>query len=308
LLARVAQSLPSADLVPVLNPDLARVGRLLATLPVQLKVPPVELEVNPASPLRISLVIAWLFLTLATSAVAILLRGVVALSERRAAFVSAVTHELRTPLTTFRMYAEMLAEGMVTEPQQRQRYLQTLQVEADRLAHLVENVLQYSRLERGPAPSGGRRSAWRHCWTPGTAVGRPRRASGHAVGDRRRRRLTRTAAHDRSRAVEQIVMNLVDNACKYAGSAADRRIHLRAEHSARAILLRVSDHGPGISPGEAKRLFRPFSKSAQQAAASAPGVGLGLALCRRLAAELGGRLEFHRAAAIGAEFILTLPR
>ena len=70
------------------------------------------------------------------------------LSERRGAFVSAVTHELRTPLTTLRMYTEMLADGMVPDEPRRRSYLQTLRAEADRLGHLVENVLAYSRLER----------------------------------------------------------------------------------------------------------------------------------------------------------------
>ena len=73
----------------------------------------------------------------------------VSLSERRAAFVSAVTHELRTPLTTFRMYAEMLSEDMVPDETARRGYLQTLRVEAERLTHLVANVLAYARLERG---------------------------------------------------------------------------------------------------------------------------------------------------------------
>ena len=69
----------------------------------------------------------------------------------------------------------------------------------------------------------------------------------------------------------------------------------------------MADHGPGVSPHEAKRLFRPFSKSAKDAANSAPGVGLGLALCRRLAGDLGGKLEVERAED-GAVFALTLPR
>src|SRR6185369_1819781 len=69
-------------------------------------------------------------------------------------FVSAVTHELRTPLTTFKLYAEMLEEDMVPNPQTRRDYLRTLRSEADRLGHLVENVLDYARLENGRA--GGR--------------------------------------------------------------------------------------------------------------------------------------------------------
>src|SRR6187401_3474036 len=89
---------------------------------------------------------------LAVAVAAFLLQGVMTLSERRAAFVSSVTHELRTPLTTFRMYAEMLARGMVPDANRRQEYFTTLQREAERLTLLVENVLAYARLERGRKP------------------------------------------------------------------------------------------------------------------------------------------------------------
>ncbi len=73
--------------------------------------------------MMLSLAAAWACVTVAAAAVAVLLWGVMRLSERRAAFVSAVTHELRTPLTTFQMYAEMLAEGMVPDVEQQHRYL-----------------------------------------------------------------------------------------------------------------------------------------------------------------------------------------
>jgi signal transduction histidine kinase len=112
---------------------------------------------------------------------------------------------------------------------------------------------------------------------------------------------------DRS-AVERILFNLVDNACKYARSASDRRIHLDAEVDDRAVRLTVSDHGPGIAPEEARRLFRPFHKSARDAAQSAPGVGLGLALSRRLARSLGADLHVVRDRPVGAEFCVRLPR
>ncbi len=81
------------------------------------------------------------------------------LSERRRIFVSAVTHELRTPLTTFRLYTDMLADGMVSGEEKRRSYLERLRGEAQRLSHLVENVLFYARLESGRAgavrPGGG---------------------------------------------------------------------------------------------------------------------------------------------------------
>ena len=112
---------------------------------------------------------------------------------------------------------------------------------------------------------------------------------------------------DRS-AVERILSNLVDNACKYARQAADRRIHLEGGADSRAVWLSVADHGPGLSRAELRRLFRPFHKSAGEAAQSAPGVGLGLALSRRLARAQGGDLRFESPEGRGASFVLRLPR
>jgi signal transduction histidine kinase len=198
---------------------------------------------------------------------------------------------------------------MVPDADQRQRYLETLRIEADRLAHLVENVLQYARLERG---------------RPGK-----RRESVTLAGllDRCQSRLADRAAQAEmkfaieltdidgeallatdSAAVEQILFNLIDNACKYAAAATDKRILLAIAVRQRQVQLSVRDHGPGIAAAGRRRLFQPFSKSVHEAANSAPGVGLGLALSRRLAADLGGKLELQSPSDGGCEFVLTLPR
>ena len=150
LLAGVHDLLPGARLLPANPADGEGPAHRMAALPVELlagEVPAVAAQ--GLSPIRLSLLVTWGSLAMAALAVGLLLCGVVALSERRAAFVSAVTHELRTPLTTFRMYAEMLAENMVPDEASRRRYLETLRTEADRLTHLVENVLAYARIERG---------------------------------------------------------------------------------------------------------------------------------------------------------------
>ncbi len=152
LLVGIRDLLPRAVLEPAPSPEAHDGSRLMAALPVRLVPGDID-DGLPAetSPLLMSLIVAWGCVLLAVAAVAVLLLGVVTLSERRSAFVSAVTHELRTPLTTFRMYAEMLADGMVTDAEGRRRYLETLRIEAGRLTHLVENVLAYARLERGTA-------------------------------------------------------------------------------------------------------------------------------------------------------------
>ena len=106
--------------------------------------------------------------------------------------------------------------------------------------------------------------------------------------------------------VEQILFNLVDNACKYAQGTDDSRIHVTLAGSDRTPQIIVRDHGPGLSRDVARRLFQPFSKSASEAAHSAPGVGLGLALSRRLARTLGGDLRWQAADDGGAQFTLSL--
>ena len=108
-------------------------------------------------------------------------------------------------------------------------------------------------------------------------------------------------------AVEQILFNLVDNACKYAVRGENKALEIEARTAAGRMQLLVRDHGPGISPGQRRRLFQPFRKSADEAARSAPGVGLGLALSRRLARDMGGELQFDNATAEGAAFVLSLP-
>ena len=310
LLERISDILPEADLLPVSPEDTPDPGRTLATLPVQLVIPDLtSVGSGPLSPIRVSLLMAWTCLLLATGACALLLLGVVALSERRGAFVSAVTHELRTPLTTFRMYAEMLAEGIVSDEEKRQAYLETLRVEADRLSHLVENVLSYARLERGRR--GGRREK--------IAAGAFLERIQARMEDRAAQaEMTLVVTADQQAcntelntdpaAAEQILFNLVDNACKYAAAAKDRRVQVEFTRTGSNLEMRVADHGPGISPQAARQLFRPFTKSVHDAANSAPGVGLGLALSRRLARDLGGQLQMEQnGEQHGASFLLTLP-
>ena len=310
LLDQVVDLFPNASLEPADANQDADESRRLAALPMIRLVPGPSSGGTDAtvSPIMLSLAAAWICVTIAAAAVAVLLWGVLRLSERRAAFVSAVTHELRTPLTTFQMYAEMLAEGMVPGVEQQHRYLCTLRNEAIRLTHLVENVLAYARLERG-------RTAGRiePIELAVLVDGMKNRLHAHAEQAGMMLAIEGVEEHgdtmvlaNRS-AVEQVLFNLVDNACKYAGGAADKRILISMRSHGRFAAIAVHDHGPGLSPTVRRRLFRSFSKTAEEAAVSAPGIGLGLALSRRLARDMGGDLRFDSNAAGGASFILDLP-
>lgn len=302
--------LPAAQLNPVPPETASTDPAALVTLPVRLVAGAVPLEVNGLrSLLKPALALAWACLVAAAAAIAFVLHRAMTLSERRAAFVSAVTHELRTPLTTFRLYSEMLADDMVPDAAQRRGYLQTLCDESTRLMHLVENVLSFSRIERG-------RTAARLENAPvGALLDRvlPRlrqRATQAGMGMELLMEDSLRACEVRvdALAVEQILFNLTDNACKYAAPDCEpRRLELSAVGEGRMIALTLRDFGPGLPAGQMKKLFRPFSKSATEAAHSAPGVGLGLALSRRLARELGGDLKHQPVTGRGTAFCLTLP-
>jgi len=303
----VSDLLPDANLVREGACAEARATRQLASLPVYLVASAEPLEELPLlSPIRLALLAAWFCGALAVCACGALIWGALSLSERRGAFVSAVTHELRTPLTTFRLYTEMLAADMITDETRRREYLNTLHAESERLGHLVENVLAYAGLERGRF---GARLEKIHVkevletmrarldLRAGQAALRVVIVEGPSAGEVR-------VMADAS-AVERILFNLVDNACKYARNAREPVIHIEMEVREGVVLLRVRDGGPGLSAEGLRKLFRPFSKSAKEAAHSAPGVGLGLSLCRRLARAMGGDLRYSGSAS-GACFDLEL--
>jgi anti-sigma regulatory factor (Ser/Thr protein kinase) len=309
LMGEIGDLLPGAELVPVAPGTWDPAGRMLAGLPVKLvpgRMP--GIVTSGIAPVHLSLIIAWCCVLLGAGAVGVLLVGAVSLSERRGAFVSAVTHELRTPLTTFRMYTEMLAEGMVTEESKRRHYLSTLSAEAERLSHLVENVLSYARLERG------RRGGHPEEIAIVDVIGRMKDRFAQRA-EQAGMNLIVEAIPEGQNAVrvdpsiaEQILFNLVDNASKYAAAATDKRIQIEVRWTDASAVIRVRDHGMGIDSDDARRLFKPFSKSAKKAAETAPGVGLGLALSRRLARQIGGDLRVDRSVTDGACFELVIPR
>ncbi len=309
LLDRIRDLLPGATLEPAppLDPDSPDIEtadtRRLASIPARLVVPASALPNSDLpwnTPVRLSLIIAWLFALVAVSAVARLLGGTLALSQRRGDFASAVTHELRTPLTTLRMYAELLADGKVLDPAKKQHYLDTLLAESDRLGHLVENVLAYSRLEnrlsRDKAePISLQRLidlALPQLQRRAQQAGLPLNVSMPDNADDTIIRSTDPIA------VQQILINLVDNACKYGGTPIDLSIRMT---DTEALEIRVADRGPGVNPATGK-LFTAFGKSRTD---TVPGIGLGLYLSRQLAQGIGGDLH-HDPANPGATFVLTI--
>jgi signal transduction histidine kinase len=298
--------LPHALLLPLAPGTPPRPEQALTALPLELAPGALESTITSWTPLRAGLFLAWVAAAVALAAVALGGLSLWELSQRRMRFVSTVTHELRTPLTTIRLYIDMLAGGMVSEGRQREEYLATLAAEADRLDRLVRNVLDFSRLEnqtpridrkriRVTDLLNGGREAWEN---------RCRRSAKLPVIENEVG--SETMLDTDPALLEQILSNLIDNACKYSQGAADPRIHIRVRPTENGrMAFEVEDHGAGIPSAERRLIFRPFRRGA--ATTGLPGgVGLGLALAIRWARLLDGHLTLAPPAGPGACFRLEL--
>jgi signal transduction histidine kinase len=309
LLAEVADLFPAARLVPMRDREPAQPERTMAILPFQLDPGSAEPAAAPAgwTPLRVGLALAWAAAGVALLAVALGGWSLINLSERRIRFVSAVTHELRTPLTTLRLYLDMLLGGMVRDDARRDEYIRTLNGETDRLTRLVGNVLDFSRLEK-QRPRLERRQVivdtllgdLKTAWESRCQESDKELVIENTLGPD-------AAVWSDAALLQQILGNLIDNACKYSRTAEDRRLWVRARAEGRQVLFEVEDRGPGIPPRERRSIFRAFRRG-RSADVMAGGVGLGLALAHRWARLLGGRLTLEAAReAGGACFRVSLP-
>jgi signal transduction histidine kinase len=226
-----------------------------------------------------------------------------ALSRQKSDFVSAVSHELRTPLTTIRMHAEMLREGMVSEDK-KARFHDDLVNESIRLSHLVDNVLELSRIEQGKRPmklSEGDLAAFAR----GVIEGQRRFLADRGV-------TVRGPSDDASvvtlfdrQAAEQILLNLLANAAKY-GQGAEGVVDVEVREEGSGAALSVLDRGPGIPESERENVFDRFHRVEREDTAHMPGTGIGLALVRDLARAHGGDAVIRARPGGGCEVRVTL--
>ncbi len=225
-------------------------------------------------------------------------------ARTRTTFVANVSHELKTPLTTIRMYAEILNEGRTKDESRRAHYLDVIVQESQRLTRLINNVLDFSRLEQG-------RKTYRpedlDLATETRRIVEAQNSRLQAVGlavelegaD------TPCPAHADRDAFEQALLNVLDNAAKYAVSGKRVLVHVASANGAAQV--RVCDRGPGVPAAHRSRLFQQFHRADDSLTTRQPGCGLGLSISRRLLRDQGGDLRYETAENGGACFVLTLP-
>jgi signal transduction histidine kinase len=305
----VGELFPQARLVPVKDTSLVYADRAMTALPLQLDPGP-EPKLAPAgwTTLRLGLVLAWLAAIIAFAAVGFAGWSLIDLAERRIRFVSAVTHELRTPLTSLRLYLDLLVSGMIQDEEKRREYLGTLAMESDRLHRLIDNVLDFARLEKRKKNSDIQAVRVKDLLDQ---LGRT--WADRVAHDGKELIVVSTLPTERevntdAAMVQQIVGNLIDNARKYTREAADNRIWVWAKPgTGNTVVLEVEDRGAGVPAGERKSIFKPFRRG-EQAESRAGGAGLGLALAKSWAEVLGASLSYRPAdGGTGACFRLELP-
>ncbi len=222
----------------------------------------------------------------------------------KTSFVSSVSHELKTPLTSIRMYAELLHGGRIKDPDKTGNYLSIIVDESQRLTRLINNVLDFSRLEQ-------KRKQYRP--VPVDLAGLLSRITdAHAIRTRDNglEVQTRTAPGNYTirtdpDAVEQVILNLLDNAVKYAHTGTYIQFHL-ANPETGLVRLKICDNGPGIPETHQDQIFSTFHRIDNSLTAGQSGYGLGLSIARQIARDLGGDLVIDGSQDRGACFIFTL--
>ena len=232
------------------------------------------------------------------------------LNELKSEFISNVSHELKTPLSIISMFGEMLAEGRTKSPEQAHEYAEIIWRESVRLGRLIDNVLDFAKIERGMGvyEFGDEIDI-------GEVVDRAIELSGRRV---QAAEMTLEAEVEPelplvrldANAYTLAVLNLIDNAIKYAAEGKKIALSLH-QHASRtmppSVMLSVRDWGSGIDPDEQEQIFERFYRARSIRLKPIRGSGIGLALCRHIARAHGGDVAVESTPGKGSTFSIWIP-
>lgn len=250
---------------------------------------------------------------IAFSALAILSGGIFTLrelssewqsAELKSEFVSHLSHDLRRPLTSIRMFSEMLKENRLPSEDKKQNYYDIITEESERLTHLANNILDFSRIERGRKTYDIKSENMSRVVTDTVSHFKTH------LSERERNVKVNVEDNvpvvkvDRD-AISQAIMNLLTNADKFSSREKEITVNLRTEK--RSVVLDVVDQGVGISPRECKKIFDKFYRSTKKEVAETDGSGLGLTLVKYIANAHKGRVKVESKEGKGSKFSLVLP-
>ena len=226
------------------------------------------------------------------------------LSQMKSDFVSNVSHELRTPLSSIRVFGEYMRLGRVEKPEKIREYGEYIEAESRRLTQLINNILDFSRIE-----SAEKKYRFAEC-DPGAIITDTVSAFEVPLRERGFNIVVDVAPslppvrldHD---SIAQALVNLIDNAVKYSGER--KEIGVRAFAAGDELRIEVQDHGIGIAVCEQKKIFEKFYRVGSGLVHDVKGSGLGLAIVSHIVKAHHGRVEVASTPGDGTTFTIVIP-
>jgi signal transduction histidine kinase len=226
------------------------------------------------------------------------------LSKMKSHFMSTVSHEFKSPLTSIRQMAEMLVRDRVPSPEKQQKYYGTILQQSERLSHLIDNILDFSKMEEGqkvfrfenadiiPVVSDIVESFQEHTADKGFQINLEiSEPVPHIAFDRE--------------AIEQVIYNLIDNACKYSGNS--KTIEVKLFPKGNDVVFSVRDYGIGIRKEEHDKIFSRFYRAGEELTQNVKGSGIGLTIVKQIIDVHQGEITVESSPDKGSIFTVRLP-
>ena len=228
------------------------------------------------------------------------------LARQQQDFVSAVSHELKTPLTSIRMYGEILREGWADEDKKR-GYYDYIYTESERLSRLISNVLQLARMTRHDLQVETKPYRISELLDNiRSKVGSQIEHAGFALQLHCEEAAQATTIQVDIDFFTQIIINLVDNALKFAAKAENKTIDIGCRRQRDHIVFNVRDYGPGIPKDQLRKVFKLFYRASNELTRETVGTGIGLALVQQLAQAMQAQVDVINQQP-GVEFQVSYP-
>jgi len=237
------------------------------------------------------------------------------LAEMKSNFVSGVSHELRAPIASIRLMAEGLERGKISEPSKQHEYFRFIVQECRRLSLMIENVLDFARIDEGRKQYQFQPTDLIALVNSTIAVMQPH-AHEHGVKVETQLQTKDLTANVDGQAIQQALINLVDNAIKHSSTGQTVTVSLTINESMThgspqrgpLVRLAVQDSGPGIPEAQQQKIFERFYRLGSELRRETPGAGIGLSIVKHVVEAHGGVVRLESAPGKGSRFIIELPQ